>query len=206
MSRLFFDVDTQNDFINPDGALYIPGAEKLKANFKKLIEYARNNSIPIWGSIDAHLPDDPELLRNGGEFPDHCMLGTKGQEKIEETKPLNPKWVENRDYSEVEIEKLLKHRGEIYFQKQSFNVFDNPATGRCIKDFENIVVFGVATDYCVKSSVLGFLERGAKVFLVTDAVKSINFANGEKAIREMEKKGANFISSGEILAGKVISN
>jgi len=198
---LFFDVDTQNDFINPDGALYVPDAEKLKGKFRQLIEYARSNSIPVWGSVDAHLPDDAELIRNNGPFPDHCMLGENGQIKVNETKPLNPKWVPNRTHSDTEINKILIHKGEVYFQKQSFNVFDNPAIKKCIKGFNVIIIFGVATDYCISAAVKGFLKLNKKVFLVTDAIKPVNINpdDGKKALEEMQKCGVHFTTTEKII-------
>ncbi len=205
-NALFFDVDTQNDFINPNGALYVHDAEKLKDKFRQLIEYARSNSIPICGSVDAHLPDDPELIRNNGPFPDHCMLGEKGQKKVNETKPLNPKWVPNLPLSKTEIETVLTHKGEVYFQKQSFDVFDNPAIKRCIKGFNLVIVFGVATDYCISAAVKGFLKLNKKVFLVTDAIKPVNInpGDGKKALEEMQKCGVHFTTTLKIIHSKNI--
>ena len=193
---LFFDVDTQHDFIYPDGALYVQDAETLVDNFKVIINFARENNIPIWGSVDAHLPGDAELKGNQGTFPDHCMLGEQGQQKILTTRPVNPLWVENRPHQQDEIEKILQHKGEIYFQKQSFDVFDNPAIKFCITKFNRVVVFGVATDYCVLSAVLGFLKNGLEVFLVTDAIKAVNMNknDGQKALKRMSKAGAKSVS------------
>ena len=202
---LFFDVDTQNDFINPDGALYVPGADQLKGNFRLLIEYARSNLIPVWGSVDAHLPDDPELVRNKGAFPDHCMLGEAGKEKIIDTKPLNPLWVSNRVHRDEEIEKIRQHGGEVYFQKRSFNVFDNPAVNSCVSGFGLVIVFGVATDYCVRAAVLGFRKLGVDTVLVIDAIKSVDIKedDGKKALDEMSEAGARFVTTNEILRGEI---
>ncbi len=93
--RIFYDVDTQNDFMNSNGALYVPGAESLKENIRLLTEYARAKKIKIAGSVDRHFGTEKykeregELHRWGGPFPDHCMVGTKGELKINETRKLD---------------------------------------------------------------------------------------------------------------------
>ena len=61
---LFFGVNTQIDFIENNGVLYVPEAGALKTRFKQLIRYARINRIPTWGSVDSHSEDDPELIQN----------------------------------------------------------------------------------------------------------------------------------------------
>lgn len=197
---LFFDVDTQIDFVEPDGALAVPGADALKDNFRKLIDYAHQNRIPVWGSVDAHSPDDAELARNNGPFPNHCMLGEQGQMKIPETANDDILWVDNRQQSPRELDRIRQHPGPVYFRKQSFNVFDNPVINQLIEPYNPIIVFGVATDYCVLAAVKGFLGLGKKVYLITDAIEAVNLKpdDGEKALQEMKQLGAIFIETGDI--------
>ena len=77
MKKIFFNIDTQKDFMNKDGALYVPNAESIKDNLKKLTSFAVNNKIRIFNSMDTHYGDkkykyvETELKRNGGMFPDH---------------------------------------------------------------------------------------------------------------------------------------
>jgi len=91
MKTIFYDVDTQNDFMNKNGALYVPNAELIKTNLAKLTRYACEQGIPIFGSVDRHFgtPEykerEAELTQNGGPFPNHCMDKTDGQLKIKET-------------------------------------------------------------------------------------------------------------------------
>lgn len=205
---LFFDVDTQNDFIEKTGALYVSGAETLKTNFKVLIEYAHQSNIPVWGSVDAHLASDSELIQNQGPFPNHCMLGEAGQHKIQETTPQYPLWVENRVYSDKELSKLQKHRHELYFLKQSIDMFDNPNLAKLVDFYDPIVVFGVATDYCILTAVRGFRKLDKTVFLVTDAIKAVNLKpdDGDKALTAMRQIGAIFINTKDILNGKFLTD
>ena len=81
MNLVFLDIDTQFDFIDPSGALYVDGAENITGNLKKLTEYGTGNNIPIISTRDTHTPDDPEFK----DFPPRCVAGTHGQKKIEET-------------------------------------------------------------------------------------------------------------------------
>lgn len=198
---LFFDVDTQIDFIEKSGALYVPDAETLKSHFKQLIRYARINHIPIWGSVDAHRPEDAELNRNDGPFPDHCMQGSPGQQKIAETMPTNPTWIANRPYPQEQLTRILQNPDEIYFLKQSFDMFDNPNLEFMVKDFNPVVVFGVATDYCVRTAVTGFLKRKKTVYLVKDAVKAVNPEDGQTALQQMQTDGGILVTTDDIVNG-----
>ncbi|MBN2601220.1 MAG: cysteine hydrolase [Candidatus Marinimicrobia bacterium] len=196
---LFFDVDTQVDFIEKTGALYIPEAETLRPHFKQLIKYARINGIPVWGTMDDHNESDPELVQNNGPFPSHCMHGSSGQQKIEETSPMDPVWIENRHYSDNEISQILLHPDEIYFLKQTYNMFDNPNLKILSADFSPIVVFGVATDYCILTAVSGFRSLDKTVYLIEDAIKAVNPDDGQKALEKMRAVGAIFINTNDVL-------
>src|SRR5512137_1459018 len=93
MKSLFFmDVDTQRDFMLPDGALYVPGAERIIPRLRRLFDFARKHGITIVSSADAHTPKDPEFE----QFPPHCVQGTAGQRKIDETLLPRPVTIENR--------------------------------------------------------------------------------------------------------------
>lgn len=202
-SFLFFDVDTQVDFIEPDGALYVPAAETLKPKFKQLIRFARLHEIPVWGSVDAHTDDDSELIRNKGPFPDHCMQNSNGQKKIPETDPHDPVWINNRHYTDTELSIIKKHVDELYFEKQSYNMFDNPNLEKLAKIFSTVVVFGVATDYCVLAAVIGFRKMNKTVIVVEDAIKPVSIEGEQKALKEMQASGAIFVKTDTIVNGQL---
>src|SRR5512141_2333410 len=77
MKTVFFDVDTQMDFMLPAGALYVPGAEAILPAIARLNRWAAAHAIPLISTTDAHAEDDPEFA----EWPPHCVAGTAGQHK-----------------------------------------------------------------------------------------------------------------------------
>src|SRR6185312_16056768 len=72
MKMVFFDVDTQLDFLYPAGALYVPGAESIVPRVAALNRYAADTGIPLISTVDAHTEDDPEFRH----WPPHCVAGT----------------------------------------------------------------------------------------------------------------------------------
>jgi len=208
LKLIFWDVDTQYDFMMEPGNLYVPEAELIIPNLEKLTQYARKNSIPILGSVDEHTEGNAEISDKPNfqeTFPLHCMKGTPGQEKIAATKPLNPLWIENRKYDKTELTKLVKeHDGEIIFKKQKFDVFSNPNVDAILDIIkpEHIVVYGVALDVCNAYAIEGFLKRkGHKISLVEDATKPINPERGKELIDKWKSEGVQILTTEEILGG-----
>jgi len=185
MTKIFFDVDTQNDFMNKDGLLYVPGAEDIKPNLKKLADYAIEHDIPIFGSSDCHhgtkyFKDvELELKMWGGPFQNHCMDGSKGAERIEETK-----------------NSLTEE-----FKKQTYDVFDNNELREKLQKYNvtEAVVYGVATDYCIKAAVTGLQNIGIQCFVVEDAISGVSEETTKDAKAEMIIAGAKFIKTSDIL-------
>ena len=193
---VFVDIDTQFDFMNPRGNLYVPDAEDIIDNIKKLFDYAKKRNIKILSSIDAHTVDDPEFKL----FPAHCIKGTSGNQKIEASTCHDNIIIENR---EQEVAESMMGHEQIIVESQTFDIFESINTDEIIKKLVacNYVVFGVATDYCVKAAVLGLLKRGYNVSLVTDATKSITKEGNEKSLNEMKDAGAVFTTTKDIIAG-----
>lgn len=203
---LFWDGDTQYDFMKRDGKLYVPDAESIIPNLEKLTTYARKKGIPICGCVDAHSIGDEEISTNPDfkdTFPPHCLEGTSGQRKIQETAPLNPLWIDFKPHPRKELESMiLRHKGEIIIKKNSFDIFSNPNTDAVLDVLkpEQIVVYGVALDYCDAYSIEGFLRRGGiKVHLVEDATKPINKEKAEKLIQKWKESGVNVLKTSDIV-------
>ncbi len=191
---VFVDIDTQFDFMNSQGSLYVPDAEKIIGNIKKLFDYAKEHKIKIISSVDAHKINDPEFKI----FPPHCVKDTPGNQKIEASTCKNRIVIENKKQDAVET--ILDYE-QIIIEGQTFDVFDSINTDEIIRklDARIYVVFGVATDYCVKACALGLLKRGFNVSLVTDAIKAITKEGEKGALSEMRDAGVVFISTQEVI-------
>ena len=192
---VFVDIDTQFDFMNPKGALYVPDAEDIIDNIKKLFDYAKEHKIKILSSTDAHTVDDPEFKL----FFPHCVKDTPGNQKIDASTCKDNIVIEN---IEQDITESMLDHDQIIIEKQSYDIFGNTNIDKVIIQLyaSDYVVFGVATDYCVKLAVLGLLRRGYKVTLVTDAVKAVTQEGKEKSLNEMKDAGAVFITTEDIIA------
>jgi len=221
LKLIFWDVDTQYDFMMELGNLYVPDAESIIPNLEKLTQYARTHSIPILGSVDEHTEENTEISAEPDfqdTFPPHCIKGAPGQEKIDATKPRNPLWIESQQYvrfadcfvprnrlrltDEAELSRQVKeHDGEIIFKKQKFDVFSNPNVNAVLDIVkpENIVVYGVALDVCNAYAIEGFLKRGGyKISLVEDATKPINPERAKELIEKWKSEGVQILTTEEV--------
>ena len=192
---VFVDIDTQFDFMNPNGALYVPDAEDIIDNIKRLFDYAKEHKIKILSSTDAHQVDDPEFKL----FPPHCIKDTPGNQKIEASTCKDNIIIENIEQDITES--MLDHE-QLIVESQTFDIFESINTDEIVKklDAHNYVVFGVAADYCVKEAVLGLLKYGYNVSLVTDATKAITKEGKEEALKEMKDAGAVFTTTEDVIA------
>ena len=192
---VFFDIDTQVDFMLPHGALYVPGAEVLIANLVRLMSLARERGIPVISSADAHSPDDPEFAI----WPAHCVAGTPGQRRIPETQFENPTIVPCRPGAFCPPERWS---GQTVLEKVTYNTADNPNFDAVLRSLgrRQAVVFGVATEFCVRASALALRERGQAVDLVVDSIQAITEEGGRKALREMAEAGVRMVTTDEVIA------
>jgi nicotinamidase/pyrazinamidase len=179
------------------GSLYVPDAEKIISNIKKLFDYAKEHKIKILSSVDAHKINDPEFKI----FPPHCVKDTPGNQKIEASTCKNRIVIENK--KQEAIETILDYE-QIIIEGQTFDVFDSINTDEIIRklDVSDYVVFGVATDYCIKAAVLGLIRRGYKASLVTDAIKAITKEGEKEALKEMRDAGVIFVSTQDVIERK----
>jgi len=198
---ILWDVDTQADFMLPGGKLYVPGAEKIIPNLKRLVDAARAGRVVLVSSADAHVPDDEEFK----DFPPHCIQGTPGQKKIPETLTARPYVIPNAPGAKLPgtVEPGL----QVLFEKRKLDVFTNPNAERVLQRLvkscaaaPEFVVFGVVTEYCVRLAASGLLDRGQRVALVTDAIETLKPADGQRTIDELTTRGARVISTDQALA------
>ena len=202
---IFWDVDTQYDFMEPDGKLYVNGAEKIKGKLSKLTTLARNKGIPVVASIDYHSDDDVELSDNPDflvTFPPHCLAGSEGAEKVPETRSANTHWIDEKKISTRTVDLMMQREESLVLRKQQFDVFSNPNAAVLLQKSspQRIFIYGVALDVCVAHAINGMIERGygERIILVEDAVKAINPQRGNEMIEEWKMKGVNTATTAEV--------
>ena len=214
IQRVFVDVDVQRDFCEPSGALFVKGSPNEV--YRALTRHAVREGIPILGSVDSHAWDAWEFAGNdrrgpGGEkpgFPDHCVKGTPGWLKVDGTLPPRFRFVPN--VAEAPIEPLVEElrRGAtqgVYFEKEVYSLFANPLAERFVAALvagasPEMIVYGVATDYCVKAAALGLAERGYRTTLLTDAIAGITPEGTRAALEALEAAGVRLTTAASVLA------
>jgi len=206
---LFWDVDTQHDFMKSDGLLYVPGSEEIIPALKRLTDYAHAHGIRILASADDHLPGHRELSDTPDfhdTFPLHCMRGSTGQRKIRETALQNALVIEPEARNPAEVEALVRrHKGDVLLHKHWFDVFTNANIGPVLDalDPERVVLYGVALDVCDKFAIEGLLRHRPKVklSLVTDAVRAIHPDAGAELLKAWARRGVTMVTTGQVIGG-----
>jgi nicotinamidase-related amidase len=195
--KAFFDIDTQLDFMVPGGALYGPGAERLVPAIATLNRYASDRKIPLISTTDAH-PENADEFRI---WPPHCVIDTFGQRKPTAT------LLEFRQILPYDPGFELSTLGatlpaQIVVEKNDLDIFTNPHVPALLSKLNvtDCIVYGIFIDYCVKCAIMGLLNAGKQVSLVTDASASISQAAGDLVIRDFIAAGGRLISSGEAIA------
>ena len=191
----FFDVDTQYDFMNKKGKLYILDSNKIIPNLRRLIKFAQKKNILVASSLDSHIIGDPEFR----QFPSHCLEGSKGQEKIASTLLRKKVIIENKKYKVGTLRKKIKGILQIILKKQKIDVFSNPNLKLILEGIKAAYVFGVALDYCVKSACLSLSKLGIKVFLVQDATKAVSIKGKEETLRLLKEEGVILVSTLKVI-------
>jgi nicotinamidase/pyrazinamidase len=193
---IFWEVDVQADFMLPGGKLYVPGAEKLLPNIRRLTDAARQGRVFLVSHGCFHTPDDPEFKI----FPPHCVKGTAGAELVPEA--LTEKVVRVPNDAVAKLPEDLSPYQQILLEKQTLNIFESrhaEALMRRLGSQPEFVVFGVVTEYCVSFAAKGLLERGRRVAVVQDAIETLKPEDGQKTIAELERLGARMTTANQAL-------
>lgn len=193
---IFWEVDTQADFMLPGGKLYVPGAEKLLPNIRRLTDAARQGKVFLVSHGCFHAPDDPEFKI----FPPHCVKGTTGAELVPEA--LTDKIVRIPNEADAKLPQDLFDYQQILLEKQTLNIFESGHADALVQrlgSHAEFVVFGVVTEYCVSFAVKGLLERGRRVAVVQDAIETLKPEAGQSTIAELEQLGARLITTDQAL-------
>ena len=191
MKTVFFDIDSQLDFLYPAGALYVPDAERILPAIARLNHFAAAHGIPVVSTTDAHAENDPEF----SVWPPHCIAGTWGQRKAAATLLDGRILVPNR-----ECDMALEGAPQIVLEKQTVDVFQARNLARVVErlNADCYVVYGVVTEICVLYAVRGLLKTGKPVTLVTDAVKALTAEAFARALEEVRAGGGTLATVSEV--------
>jgi nicotinamidase/pyrazinamidase len=205
VKRVLWDVDTQVDFMEPSGKLYVPDARQIAPALERLIDAGRAAGLTHVASADDHELTDPEIsaspdLRN--TFPPHCLRGTHGAEKILETKQRDPLPFSLVPFPPGLVPGMIEGRRELLLLKKNFDVFTNPNADPLLAalDPEEIVVFGVATDVCNDAAIRGFLRRSRRVVFVEDASRGLDEQRTASCTAAWRDGGVQFSTVEEVVA------
>jgi nicotinamidase/pyrazinamidase len=193
---IFWEVDTQADFMLPKGKLYVPGAERLLPNIQRLTNAARENKVFLVSHGCYHVPDDPEFAA----FPPHCLQATPGADFVPEA--LTEKVLRIPNDANATIPEDLSSYQQILLEKQTLDIFRSRHADTLLERLPadaNYVVFGVVTEYCVRFAAKGLLARNRRVSIVQDAIKPLSDKAAEDTTAELLRLGATFITTDQAL-------
>ena len=181
----------------PGGKLYVPGAERLLPNIRRLTDAARQGRVFLVSHGCYHIKDDPEFQI----FPPHCVKGTPGSAYVPEA--LAEKVVTVSNDAAAKIPRDLSEYQQILLEKQTLDIFESRHAEellKCLPQDAEFVVFGVVTEYCVRFAAKGLLDRGRRVSVVQDAIETLRAEDDERTVAELKALGAKFITTDQALA------
>ena len=193
---VFWEVDTQADFMLPGGKLYVRGAERLLPNIRRLTDVAREGRVFLVSHGCYHSADDPEFKT----FPPHCIKGTSGAEFVPEA--LTDQVLTIPNEPEAQVPRDLSPYQQIILEKQTLDIFESRHAGALVERLNpdaEFIVFGVVTEYCVALAAKGLLQRGRRVSVVQDAIETLEVEDANRTIAELQNLGAKFITTEQAL-------
>jgi nicotinamidase/pyrazinamidase len=186
-------VDLQRDFCR-DGALAVRDGDEVVAPLNRAAAAAHAAGAPVFASRDWHPPDSPHFATHGGAWPHHCVQGSTGAE-------FHPDL-------HLPTGTAIVTKGDTPTDPEGYDAFDGHlADGTSLaealraKRVTRVVVGGLATDYCVRDSVMGARRAGLEVVVLTDAIRAVDVepGDGRKALADMLASGATFAETDDLL-------
>ncbi|MDT4955556.1 MAG: nicotinamidase/pyrazinamidase [Acidobacteriota bacterium] len=178
--RALIVVDVQNDFC-PGGALAVADGNQVVAPLNGLIEEFLSRDEPVFKSRDWHPANTKHFEAYGGTWPVHCVQETRGAE-------FHPELL-----GDPRITVISKGMGD----EDTYSAFDGTDLAARLREqgVVEVLVGGLATDYCVKNTVLDALKEGFKVKALTGAMRPVELQPGDgmRAIEEMGQAGAEIV-------------
>lgn len=179
-------VDVQNDFADPNGSLYVKGGESVIPLINREIDRARAAGAPVFYTQDWHPESTPHFQKDGGIWPVHCVMETWGAELHPDLSAVGP----------------VVRKGSNGEDGYSGFTMRHPETGETIATdladllgqaaVTQLVLAGLATDYCVKSTVLDARDKGYPITVIQNGIRAVNLneGDGDRAVEEMLAAGA----------------
>ncbi len=176
-------VDVQRDFL-PGGALGVPAGDEVVEPLNRAIQAFERAGLPVFYSRDWHPPDHCSFRAQGDPWPPHCVAGTAGAGFAPGLRlPLEPEVISKATTRE----------------RDAYSAFQGTTLAQRLKSagVRRLFVGGLATDYCVKATVLDARAGGFDVELLGDAVRAVevNAGDGERALQEMQSSGAKLTTT-----------
>lgn len=202
---LFWDVDTQFDFMRPEGKLYVPGAETIIDKVGEVRRFALANGYSIVADVDWHSLENAEISETPDfeqTFPPHCMAGQPGSERVGYMGEVPIQYVRVEEMDAEVLQKLAREKQfHIVIRKDVLDVFSYPNTSELVKLIQpkKVVVFGVALDFCVSCVVKG-LSRfpDIEICVLQDAVKSLEARREQEIFDEFARMGVEISEFGAL--------
>ncbi|HCO39229.1 MAG: nicotinamidase [Aquificota bacterium] len=176
-------VDMQKDFM-PGGALPVPEGDKIIPRLNQYTKLFNSLGLPVFFTRDWHPPDHISFKEQGGVWPPHCVQNTEGA-------------MFHKDLFIPQDNRFIISKGTSK-DFDAYSGFQGTILDSLLKErgIRRVFVGGVATDYCVKNTVLGAINLGYEAFLLLDGIKGVdvNPGDSERAIEEMLRAGTVGIS------------
>ena len=196
--RIFFDVNSQRDFLESGRPMTVKDNLKIKEAIKTLTWIAKENNIRLLGSVDFHKTIDNEFLK----FPVHCVGCSEGARHIEEDYlKLNVmNYIHKTEYDNKFMLSLINKKIPLYFVKDDINVFHNPNIEKTLEilKVKEAIVYGVSTEYDLKTTVEELIDHDIKVKVVLTAIGGYKEDKINEALIDMDRRGVKFINLQEV--------
>ncbi|MDQ7011596.1 MAG: isochorismatase family protein [Mariprofundaceae bacterium] len=180
-------VDVQYDFL-PGGALAVPGGDETVAPLNRCLAVFSGHGLPVFATRDWHPPDHCSFSPQGGPWPPHCIAGTSGA-------------AFSRELQLPEDVTIISKATEA--EKDAYSGFEDTALHDLLgeQQIRRVFIGGLATDYCVKQTVLDACRLGYKTHVLVDAVRAVNVQpnDEDEAFAVMRNAGAIPAATDEIL-------
>lgn len=191
--HVLVDIDTQNDFLSPWGNACVLNREKILANIRRIMAWARYENVPVISTAEVYPNTNAHTLFG------HCLDGTNGQQKIHYTLLSNRISFPADGWNALPADLLLTYR-QVILHKRCIDPFEEPRIERLLSEVkaDEFILIGTCTEEAVKATALGLLHRGKKVRVIVDAVGSHTENEAKLALRKIQAKGAKLIKTKDI--------